>query len=129
MNLDFIPGLLADTDFKIVDYASQMDFVGNSQESRELPAVFFHLFKRQAQPVETNFSTRQIMDVMVAFKVVAKNKDLDTYLDQLASKMKGHAPSNLEVIRPFEYVGGEVVDVDKSTIWWREVYRIQILKT
>lgn len=128
MNLDFLKPLLATTNFEVVEYASQMDFVGNSTETRTLPAVFFHLFKEEAQPNETLGAVSQVVKVMIAFKVVTKNIDLDAARTDLNQKLMGFTPTSIECLSAFEYIGGEVVDVDKSTIWWRDIYQINILK-
>lgn len=134
MKLDFLQDLLVSTNhFERVDYASQMDFVGHSDESKTLPAAFFHLFKETARPNETIGLSRQEVTILVAIKVVAKNSQLHHSRDVLRGLLLGYAPtleqSGVEVISPFQYVGGEVVDVDRSVIWWRDIYELTVLKT
>lgn len=132
MNLDFIPTLITpDTGIAVCDYASQMDFVGNTHESRELPAVFYHLFKEQAQPNQHIGLIEQQAIVMIALKIVAKNKLLNEARKAVSQALLGYTPDQPDLIAltPIEYVGGEVVEVDKRVIWWRDIYQLTVLKT
>ncbi len=128
MNLDFLKTIITPQGgFELVDYASQVDFVGTSDESRTLPAVFFNLHKKKAQPNEYIGTVRQQVDVYISFKVVTKNKLLHTSLNNLKAILLGYAPP--DALTSFEYVGGETVDVVKSVIWWQEIYKITILES
>lgn len=115
------------------EYATQMDFVGNSQESNSLPSVFFHLFQEKAIPIEFIGATHQEVDIYVAFKVVDKNNHLNVSRKALERAIFSYVPSaedfGYEPLSSFEFVGGEVVDVVKSVIWWRDIYKVKILKT
>ena len=134
MNLDFIKTLFStEPGIDKCEYATQMDFVGNSQETNSLPAVFFHLFQEKASPIDFIGSTHQEVDVYIAFKVVDKNNHLHLSRKAVQSVMLSYIPDaadfGYEPLSAFEFVGGEVVDVVKSVIWWRDIYKVRILKT
>lgn len=133
MNLDFIETLITpDTGVVLCEPASQMDFVGNSQETRQLPAVFYHLFREKADPARHIGLTEQQTEVMFALKIVAKQSQLDDVRRAVFAKLLGANPvlgTGETILTPIEHVGGEVVEVEKSVVWWREIYRITILRS
>lgn len=121
MNLEFIETVLNSFQgFEYVGHATDLDFIGNSKDTIKLPSVFYHPWSEDAMGFDSIDDNDAIIEINFGIKVVAKNTELATVRRNIKQLLLGHKESGM--LTPIMYRKGEVINVEKSIIWWRDIY-------
>ena len=110
--------------FKAIEAASSINVVESI--SANCPSVYVHpvsesprdsqLISGVSQDVEQRFAV-----LIAAQNIQASSEPLEDARDEIFSALIGYQPSaDHDYI---EHEGGEVIDVDKGVIWWRDIFK------
>jgi len=106
---------------KRVGHADSMEAIDGLAE---VPAAFVHPFADQAGGNTLDNDVAQRVGAMFVVQIVARTSSdsaepLEDARDAIRSALLGWQG---EYHEPIEYVRGEVIDVSKQIIWWRDIY-------
>ncbi|WEJ62155.1 phage tail terminator protein [Thiomicrorhabdus lithotrophica] len=127
MNFDLVVAALQTiVEIKTLEHATDMDYVGFSVENSKLPAVFYHPAGERALGRANVRGHEQETAVSFALRVGAKNDQIDALRKKIKTALTGLI-INDSVISGVEFTEGQVVDVNKSTIYWRDIYTFKTI--
>lgn len=125
MSLNFLETVLGGLGLDIVEHATDLDFIGNQSDKMKTPSVFYHPWSENSPGLETIDNDDQQIEVTFGLKVVARNTELDAIRDSIRKALIGHMEPGF--LSPIAYNSGQVIDVQRSIIWWRDLYSFQTL--
>lgn len=110
--------------FKAIEAASSINLVESI--SANCPSVYVHPVSENPQTSQLITGVHQDVEERFAVLIAAQNiqaasEPLEDARDEIKTALVGFQPSaDHDYI---EFVSGEVVDVDKGVIWWRDIYK------
>ena len=110
--------------FKAIEAASSINLVESI--SANCPSVFVHPVSETPRDSQLISGVNQDVEQRFAVLIAAQNiqsdsEPLEDARDEIKTALIGYQPSADQDYIEFE--GGEVIDVDKGVIWWRDIYK------
>jgi len=108
-----------------VETAQSLTALSDDEISKELPIAFIYAGKEIAMKSETINKTNQPSPVRVHILIAAQNTDgitepLEDIRDQIKAALVGYQIN--AQLDPMQFVEGDIVDVSKRLIWWKDTY-------
>lgn len=105
--------------------AQSLTALSDDEVKSGLPIAFVYSAKEAAIPSELIGKTSQRIPKRFSVIIAAKNSDgvsepLEDVRDQIKTALIGHLPDMAH--EAIEFIGGEVLDVRSSVVWWKDTY-------
>lgn len=108
-----------------VETAQSLTALSDEEIASDLPVAFVYAGKEVALKSETINASNQLSPVRVHVLVAAKNTDgIDEPLEDLRDQIKAALVGYQIDIQhdPMQFVEGDIVDVSKRVIWWKDTF-------
>lgn len=109
-----------------VEPAKSLTALSDDEIKTGLPIAFVYATKESGTADGLIGQTTQHLHKLFSVIIAAKNADdssefIEDVRDQIEHALIGYQPDSKH--QPIEFVGGEIVNVTSSIVWWKDTYK------